>query len=78
MIIKCQHMFFKKKKKPLTLTIVSPILTGIAIIAFWRGLWGLMDLYLFPDNEPLSYIVSVVIGLLLLYLVHLDFRDLES
>lgn len=71
-------MFFKKKTKPLTLTIVSPLLTGIGLIAFWRGLWGLMDLYLFPENETISYFVSLSLGLLILYLVHLDFHDLES
>jgi len=44
------------------------VLAGLAIIMFWRGLWGLMDLYLFPENLALSYSVSAIVGLLILYL----------
>lgn len=36
---------------------------AIAVVFFWRGVWGLMDLYIFPDNLTLSYIISLVIGL---------------
>ena len=43
------------------------IFAGIAIIMFWRGLWGLMDLYLFPGNLTLSYSVSAVVGLMIIY-----------
>ena len=43
--------------------IIVSIVIGIAIIAFWRGIWGLQDLYLFPDNLPLSFAASTVIGL---------------
>jgi len=45
-----------------------------AVIAFWRGAWGLMDIYLFADNHLASYVASLVIGLglLLIYDSHLD------
>lgn len=43
------------------------IFAGVAIIMFWRGLWGLMDLYLFPENLTLSYSVSATIGLAIIY-----------
>lgn len=44
------------------------ILIAFAIVSFWRGVWGLMDLYLLPENEVASYAVSVAIGILILYL----------
>ena len=43
------------------------IIIALAIIMFWRGIWGLMDYYLFPDNPLLSHILSIVIGILILY-----------
>ncbi len=43
------------------------ILIGFAVISFWRGIWGLMDLYLFPNNLALSFTISTIIGILILY-----------
>lgn len=40
---------------------------GIALVVLWRGVWGLLDLYLFPDDPLLSYLTSFVVGLALLY-----------
>ena len=51
------------------------IIIGASIIMFWRGLWGLMDLYIFPENEILSYVIPAIIGLLILFLN--DFRLTE-
>lgn len=48
------------------------LVTGVALIMFWRGLWGLMDVYLFPENLALSYLTSAAVGLTILYLN--DFR----
>jgi len=44
------------------------LLIAFAIVSFWRGVWGLMDLYLFPSNLILSFSLSVLIGVLILYL----------
>ncbi|HLA23127.1 MAG TPA: hypothetical protein VJZ93_01170 [Candidatus Nanoarchaeia archaeon] len=44
------------------------LIVAFAIISFWRGAWGLMDIYLFPGNHLLSFSVSIVIGVLILYL----------
>ena len=38
----------------------------IGIIAIWRGIWNLIDLYLFPENLLLSQIISIIIGLFIL------------
>lgn len=47
-------------------SLVHVILIAVAVVLFWRGTWGLMDLYVFPGNELLSYIVSLVLGLVIL------------
>ncbi|MBU1252349.1 MAG: hypothetical protein KJ905_02030 [Nanoarchaeota archaeon] len=47
--------------------VISTLILGLAIIAFWRGVWGLMDLYLFPNNPVWSFSFSVLIGVIILY-----------
>jgi len=47
--------------------ITHTILIAFAIISFWRGTWGLMDLYFFPQNYPLSLFASILIGTIILY-----------
>jgi hypothetical protein len=47
------------------MTIVNLLLylvAVVAVIAMWRGLWGLMDIYLWPNNPKRSNWVSFVIG----------------
>lgn len=46
--------------------IIPIIIASIAIVGFWRGIWGLMDLYLLPTSLEKSYLSSVVIGLIIL------------
>ncbi|MBU0959219.1 MAG: hypothetical protein KKB31_04725 [Nanoarchaeota archaeon] len=55
------------EKKRSFKNITKSILVAFAIIAFWRGVWELMDIYLFPSNKPLSALVSLIIGLVILY-----------
>ncbi|MEW6592630.1 MAG: hypothetical protein AB1305_02960 [Candidatus Hadarchaeota archaeon] len=38
----------------------------IAVVMLWRGLWGLMDIYLFPNNRKKSYWASFIIGLVII------------
>ena len=47
-------------------TVASALIIGVAIVAFWRGAWGLMDIYLFPGNLALSYGVSTLAGVIIL------------
>jgi hypothetical protein len=42
------------------------IIIGFAVIAYWRGIWDLLDLYLFPNDRVVSYTISVIVGLLIL------------
>jgi len=49
---------------------------GIAVVSFWRGAWGLMDIYLFPENPTLSFSASFIIGFVILYITHYIVREL--
>lgn len=46
--------------------IIPIIIISIAIVSFWRGIWGLMDLYIYPNNSLLSHSISVGIGLIVI------------
>ena len=39
-----------------------------AIIMLWRGVWGLLDTYLFPGSPTFSYLTCITIGAVILYL----------
>jgi len=52
------------------------LLIAFAVISFWRGSWGLMDYYLFPENPILSFWVSLILGLGILVSTHYATREL--
>jgi Mg2+ and Co2+ transporter CorA len=41
----------------------------VAIVMTWRGLWGLMDEYLWPKNPRRSYWASFIIGFIIIVIV---------
>jgi len=43
------------------------IILAVGVVAVWRGVWGFLDLYLFPDDLVLSYSISIIAGLAILY-----------
>ncbi len=43
------------------------LLIAFAIVLFWRGMWGLLDIYLYPHNLVLSYAISIAAGVVILY-----------
>jgi len=59
------HIFMAAKKQ--SNSFFRIILIAVSVVLFWRGAWGLMDLYVFPENELLSYIVSLVVGIGILF-----------
>lgn len=61
-------MFKKYKKTSHFHRSLYYLVTGAGIIIFWRGIWGLLDVYLFPNNPELSYFISAIGGLLILFL----------
>ena len=59
-----KHNIKKRNLKNILFTIVI----AFAIVSFWRGIWGLMDLYLFPGNQVVSLLISVLLGIIILHL----------
>ncbi len=56
--------------------ILFAILVAFAVISFWRGIWGLMDEYLFPNNYQLSLWVSVILGIIILIVTNYATKEL--
>ena len=58
----------KKKRKEATLCIVDSLLSLFIIsplvVSYWRGLWQLMDIFLFPEDARLSVLASLAIGII--------------
>ena len=48
-----------------------------AIIMLWRGVWGLLDTYLFPGSPVLSYLTGFGIGAVILYLDDFSIDNLK-
>jgi len=69
-------MFTKIKKMKLVHQSMFAVVIAFAVIAFWRGIWGLMDLYLIPNNPSLSYLLSIIIGLVILIGTHYTVKEL--
>lgn len=44
------------------------IIIAIGVVLVWRGVWNIADMYVFPNNPLLSNIISLVVGILILYL----------
>ena len=65
---------YHKKKNPF----VYHLITGAGIVVFWRGVWGLLDLYLFPGNPLMSFITSIMIGLIILFLNDFSISELSE
>jgi len=63
-------MYKKFQKMGYFRHIIFALIAGFAIVAFWRGVWGLLDIYLLPANAALSMWVSVAIGVIILIVTH--------
>jgi len=44
------------------------IMSGM--ISLWRGIWGLLDLYLFPGQPNISAVISVILGIFVISVTH--------
>lgn len=51
------------------------IVTGVVLV--WRGIWNMLDVYLFPDQPALSSGLSILAGLILLLVDDLELRELH-
>ncbi|MFC1685578.1 hypothetical protein ACFLZZ_00990 [Nanoarchaeota archaeon] len=65
------------KKKVTFRSILISLLLGAAIISFWRGVWHLSDIYLYPSNDIISAVFSLLIGVGILYSFNFNLRGLR-
>ncbi len=50
---------------------------AIAIVMFWWGTWGLLDLYL-PESDALAgYAIGIIVAFLILYIDDFHLKELE-
>lgn len=48
---------------------ISPsiyLIAVVAVVMMWRGLWGLLDEYVWPKKPKLSYWVTFIIGFVII------------
>ena len=57
-------------------TMVVLLLFSVGLIAWWRGVWDLLDIYIFPKRPILSNAVTVLLGGLLMIALVLLFPDI--
>ena len=55
---------------------VYVLILSAGIVLIWRGIWGMLDLYLLPENLVLSYVVSILLGVGILYFHNHDLDEL--
>ncbi|HUQ84893.1 MAG TPA: hypothetical protein VM077_01080 [Candidatus Limnocylindrales bacterium] len=55
---------------------LKALFIGISVVFFWRGAWGLMDIYLFPHDMLLSSTLSLGIGVGILFATHYIVKEL--
>lgn len=71
-------LFFRRKSKfERKYPILHAIIIGSGVVFFWRGLWGLLDMYFFPDYPTISFILCIFVGFCLLYLTNHLTDELE-
>lgn len=70
-MFKNTRKFLSKRKN---LRIIIDFL-GIIIISW--GIWGILDSFIFPGNELLSYTISIVLGFILLLIDGNGLDDLK-
>ncbi len=55
--------FIKKRSR------LTTILEILAAVAIWWGIWGILDLFVFPNNQLWSYLISIALGFLIIFIV---------
>jgi hypothetical protein len=63
---------FKRKHKLFHILLVS-----IAVVTFWWGVSGLLDLYFLDDHPYLSYFLGIFAAFLILFLDDFHLKELQ-
>jgi succinate dehydrogenase hydrophobic anchor subunit len=61
----------------LTDMFISAFIITPFVNVHWRGAWDLLDIYLLPTNERISAVISLSIGLFILYVIYLIQNSLQ-
>jgi hypothetical protein len=56
--------------------LILALIIGTAVISVWRGIWNLLDLYLYPSDIVISSIISIIVGLGILIVTHQVAKEL--
>jgi hypothetical protein len=67
-----RNKMYKLKNNHLILALII----GTAVISVWRGIWNLLDLYLYPSDIVMSSIISIIVGLGILIVTHQVAKEL--
>jgi uncharacterized membrane protein YpjA len=49
---------------------------AVGVVLVWRGIWDLSERYLFPSHPDISALVSIAIGMFVLYLTDRKLNEL--
>jgi len=69
-------MFKRISKMESKHQLIFAVVIALAVVSFWRGVWGLMDKYFLPNNHTLSLITSLVLGLVILIITNYATKEL--
>jgi len=72
------NAYMKIKKLRRNRTNINIFVTTVAIVMIWRWTWWLLDMFVFPNNPFLSYLVSVLLWVFLLFIDNEELDELES
>ena len=56
--------------------LILALIIGTAVISVWRGIWNLLNLYLYPSDIVISSIISIILGLGILIVTHQVTKEL--
>ena len=45
---------------------VNILIECVAIIMIWRGVWDLLEMYILPENQLVSNITCIIVGIIVL------------
>lgn len=57
-------------------TFIPNLILCIGVVFVWRGLWNLIDLYFFPENQFMSNMLAIILWIFCIYLPDHSFSQL--
>lgn len=65
-----QTMFKHFSKLKIHHRLLFSLIIMSGMVCLWRGMWGLLDLYLFVNNPALSFSLSLLLGCAIITITH--------